>query len=300
MEGLKGKNILLVGATGGIGSKTAKLLSGSGANLFLTGRNDEKLRDVASQCSIPEERIFVLDTSNPEAVENLKARYFEQMPSIDILVNAAGVGIIKTMDTLDEADFMRSIQFNLFAPFLLVKAFLPAMKTLKKGLIINIPGVLGKVPMAGAAAYSASKHAVIGLTKSAAVEYGRKKIRVNAVCPAVINTEMFVRAVQADPKIGPAITQAHPVGRIGEADEVAAAVVWLSSDAASFVTVPVSALGNVALPVASSTRSETCRSGCLVVLSRPKPTAAKAKGSSQTAEYSCRRFAEQARQQQAA
>jgi short-subunit dehydrogenase len=178
MEGLKGKNILLVGATGGIGSKTAKLLSGSGANLFLTGRNEEKLREVADQCSIPEERTFVLDISNPEAVEQLKTRYFEQMPSIDILVNAAGVGIIKTMDTLDEADFMRSIQFNLYAPFLLVKAFLPAMKTLKKGLIINIPGVLGKVPMAGAAAYSASKYGLVGMMQSIREELKRTDIRI--------------------------------------------------------------------------------------------------------------------------
>ena len=75
-----------------------------------------------------------------------------------------------------------------------------------------------------------------GLTKSAAAEYGRKGIRVNAVCPGVIRTVMFERAVAADPKVGPAVAGIHPIGRIGEADEVAAAVLWLSSDAASFVT----------------------------------------------------------------
>ncbi len=104
------------------------------------------------------------------------------------------------------------------------------------GSIVNTASVAGLVGAPKMAAYSASKHAVLGLTKSAAVEYGRKNIRVNAVCPGVIRTAMFDRAVQADPKVGPAVAQLHPIGRIGEANEVAAVVLWLSSDAASFVT----------------------------------------------------------------
>ena len=134
MEGLKGKNILLVGATGGIGSNTAKLLAGSGANLFLAGRNETKLKIIAHSCGIANERIFVLDITMPNEVEILKEKYFEQFSTIDILVNAAGIGIIKSMDTLSEDEFMSSIYNNLFAPFLLVKAFLPAMKEIKKGL----------------------------------------------------------------------------------------------------------------------------------------------------------------------
>jgi NAD(P)-dependent dehydrogenase (short-subunit alcohol dehydrogenase family) len=86
------------------------------------------------------------------------------------------------------------------------------------------------------AAYSASKHAVLGLTKSAAIEYGRKGIRVNAVCPGVIQTAMFDRAVQADPRVALVAERLHALGRIGQPDEVAAAVLWLCSDAASFVT----------------------------------------------------------------
>jgi short-subunit dehydrogenase len=178
METLKDKNVLLIGATGGIGSPTAKLLAGSGASLFLTGRNEVKLQEVAKACGVPAERTFILDISQPAAVNELKEKYFQQLATIDILVNAAGIGIIKPMDTLDETDFLRSLNYNLYAPFLLVKAFLPAMKELKKGLIINIPGVLGKVPMAGAAAYSASKYGLVGMMQSIREELKRTDIRI--------------------------------------------------------------------------------------------------------------------------
>ena len=175
---LKDKNVLIIAATGGIGSHTAKLLAGSSAKLFLTGRNAEKLAAIAAACNVPAESTFVLDISKPEAVNELKEKYFSQLSGIDILINAAGIGIIKSMDTLTETDFLRSLNYNLYAPFLLVKAFLPSMKEAKKGLIINIPGVLGKVPMAGAAAYSASKYGLVGMMQSIREELKRTDIRI--------------------------------------------------------------------------------------------------------------------------
>lgn len=178
MQTLKDKNVLLIGATGGIGSRTAKLLAGSGANLFLAGRNANKLQQVATECNVPAERTFALDISQPAEVAALKEKYFQQSATIDILVNAAGIGIIKSMDTLDESEFLKTLQFNLYAPFLLVKAFLPAMKEVKKGLIINIPGILGKVPMAGSAAYSASKYGLVGMMQSIREELKRTDIRI--------------------------------------------------------------------------------------------------------------------------
>ena len=178
METLNGKNILVVGATGGIGSRVTKLLVSSGAKLFLAGRNVDKLQKVATENNIPPERILALDISQPDAVNELKEKYFQQLASIDILVNAAGIGIIKSMDTLTEADFLKTLHYNLYAPFLLVKAFLPSMKEAKKGLIINIPGVLGKVPMAGAAAYSASKYGLTGMMQSIREELKRTDIRI--------------------------------------------------------------------------------------------------------------------------
>jgi len=99
---------------------------------FSAARNEAKLKQVAADCNVNEERTFVLDISQPAAVSELKEKYFQQLPTIDILVNAAGIGIIKPMDTLDETDFLRSLNYNLYAPFLLVKAFLACYERIKK------------------------------------------------------------------------------------------------------------------------------------------------------------------------
>jgi len=181
MESVKGKNILVVGATGGIGSKTAKLLAGSGANIFLAGRNAEKLDIVAKEIGISAEKTFAVDISIPEQITALKENYFSAFPNLDILVNAAGIGIIKPVESLSGDEFLRTLNYNLYGPFLLVKAFLPAMKEAKKGLIINIPGVLGKVPMAGAAAYSASKFGLVGMMQSIREEIKRTDIRITNI-----------------------------------------------------------------------------------------------------------------------
>lgn len=178
MESLKNKNVLVTGATGGIGSQTVRMLAGSGANIFITARNAEKLAELAERNTIPADRVFAGDISNPEEVELLKERVYARFNNLDILVNAAGIGIIRPMDDLSEEDFLRSFRLNLYAPFLLLKQFLPGMKAQKKGLIINIPGVLGKVPMAGAAAYSASKYGLVGMLQSIREELKRTDIRI--------------------------------------------------------------------------------------------------------------------------
>lgn len=178
MESLKGKSVLITGATGGIGAATARLLAASGARVFITGRNEERLKALQQELQLPADRYFAADLSSATDVEKLKERFHAVFPVIDILVNAAGVGIIKPMDTLTSEEFMTTLQANLIAPFLLMKAFLPAMKEVKKGLIINIPGVLGKVPMAGAAAYSASKYGLTGMMQSIREELKRTDIRI--------------------------------------------------------------------------------------------------------------------------
>jgi short-subunit dehydrogenase len=178
MESVKGKYILIAGATGGIGTHTAKLLAGSGAQVFLTGRNADKLSSTAAQLGIPSSQTFAADLSVPEQVQQLAQQFFSVFPSIDVLVNASGVGIIKPMETLSEMEFLTSLNYNLYAPFLLIKNFLPKMKEEKKGLIINIPGVLGKTPMAGAAAYSASKYGLVGMMQSIREELKRTDIRI--------------------------------------------------------------------------------------------------------------------------
>lgn len=178
METLKNKHILITGATGGIGAAAARMLAGSGARLFLTGRNADKLAAVAASCQVAPDHCFAADITQLSEVLALKDQYFRVLPSIDILVNAAGIGIIRPLEQLDEALFMQSLQVNLYAPFLLMRAFLPVMKENRKGLVIHIPGVLGKVPMAGAAAYTAAKYGLVGMLQSIREELKRTEIRI--------------------------------------------------------------------------------------------------------------------------
>ncbi len=175
---LKGKNVLIAGATGGIGSKAAKLIAGSGANVFLAGRNINTLKQVANECGIADDRVYVMDIGYAESVNTTLELLTHKGIALDIVVNAAGIGIIKPMETLTTEDLLQTLHANLVGPFNLVKAVLPGMKARKKGLIINIPGVLGKVPMAGAAAYSASKYGLTGMMQSIREEVKRTDIRI--------------------------------------------------------------------------------------------------------------------------
>jgi NAD(P)-dependent dehydrogenase (short-subunit alcohol dehydrogenase family) len=178
MESVKGKNVLVTGASGGIGRQAAKMLAGSGAVVFISGRKADLLHDLAENLNIPSERVFEADLSDAAAVKAMANALHSQVPALDVLVNAAGIGIIKPIDTLTLDEFNKTLQANLIGPFNLLKAFLPAMKDQKKGLIINIPGVLGKVPMAGAAAYSASKYGLVGMMQSVREELKRTEIRI--------------------------------------------------------------------------------------------------------------------------
>ncbi len=178
MESLKDKYILLAGATGGIGRELARLLTGSGARLFITGRKEELLREIATECRLSEDCLLAADLTDSNGVKALKQAYDKVYPTVDILINLSGIGIIQSTENLEEADFMRTLQVNLYAPYMLTRAFLPVMKEAKKGLIIHVPGVLGKVPMAGAAAYSASKYGLVGMMQSIREEVKRTEIRI--------------------------------------------------------------------------------------------------------------------------
>jgi short-subunit dehydrogenase len=188
MESLRGKNVLIVGATGDIGMHTARLLQGSGASLFLSGRDSVALQSFAQSIGVPAAQYFAADLQESPAVAQLAQQYFSTFSTIDILINASGIGVIKPMEALSEEEMMQTLQINLLAPFRLLKAFLPAMKTAKKGLIINIPGVLGKVPMAGAAAYSASKYGLVGMMQSVREEIKRTDIRITNVFMGGVNS----------------------------------------------------------------------------------------------------------------
>jgi short-subunit dehydrogenase len=191
METVKGKNVLIIGATGGIGVELCKLLQTSGANIFITGRNIDKLNTLSAELKLPDNRKLVVDLNNESSMAALQEKYFAAMPGLDIYINAAGIGIIKNTDNLTATDFTQTLQANLVASFLLLKQFLPYFKEQKKGLIVHIPGILGKVPMTGAAAYSASKYGLVGMLQSIREEFKRTDVRFTNLFLGGVNSPFW-------------------------------------------------------------------------------------------------------------
>lgn len=191
MESIKHKHILITGATGGIGSEAAKLLKQSGAELYLSGRDQSKLDEVADELGVPANQRFVVDFENPAQIEAMTSAIHAIVPQLDVVINAAGIGIIKPVDQLSVEEFQRTLQANLVGPFALFKQVLPPMKAAKKGLIINIPGVLGKTPMSGAAAYAASKYGLNGMLKSLREELKRTQVRITNLYLGGVDTPFW-------------------------------------------------------------------------------------------------------------
>ena len=181
MEPLLNKNVLIVGGTGGIGAETARLIHLSGAKVFISSRDKSKLDALCDSIGILDDHRFVVDLKNADAISKMVEDIQKLAGPIDILINAAGIGIIKPFESLSQMDLRDSLEVNLIGAFNLIQAVLPAMKEQKKGLIINIPGVLGKTPMAGAAAYAASKYGLNGMLKSLREELKRTEIRITNV-----------------------------------------------------------------------------------------------------------------------
>lgn len=191
MELLANKQVLVVGGTGGIGAEVARLLRSSQANVFITGRNADGLAAVGEAAQIPADQRFLLDITSPEQVGEVAAAIHQRIGKLDILINAVGVGIIKPLEQLSLEDFQHTLAVNLTGTFLLLKNFLPPMKEAKKGLIINMPGVLGKSPMAGAAAYTASKYGLNGMLKSVREELKRTDIRITNIYLGGVDTPFW-------------------------------------------------------------------------------------------------------------
>ncbi|HNP54641.1 MAG TPA: SDR family oxidoreductase, partial [Ferruginibacter sp.] len=181
MESIKGKHILLAGATGGIGSALIPLLLQSGAQVFITGRNETKLDDLRKQFPSIGNRYAIADLRSETDVQQLVEKYQQNIPAMDYLINVSGIGKIQSTDQLSVETFSDVLATNLIAPYRLLKAFLPTLKQQQSGLIIHIPGVLGKVPMAGAAAYSASKYGLVGMMQSIREELKRTRVRITNV-----------------------------------------------------------------------------------------------------------------------
>lgn len=237
MKNLKDKVAIITGAASGIGLAVAELMAENGAKLVLTDLNEKLLTETTEKLRAAGAEIAMLiaDASNPEDSKKTVETALEQFGRLDIAVNNAGItGATVPLAEYPIEDWDRTIKINLSGVFYGMHYQIPAMeKTGADTSIVNIASILGSVGTLNAAAYVAAKHGVVGLTKSAALEYSSKGIRINAVGPGYIDTPLLNAL---DRETYNQLTMLHPIGRLGRAEEVAELVLWLAGEKSSFVT----------------------------------------------------------------
>jgi NAD(P)-dependent dehydrogenase (short-subunit alcohol dehydrogenase family) len=240
LQRLDGKVAIITGAAGGIGGATAKLFLDLGAKVMLTDREDAKLQEVArplgQNCAT-----LVGDLSDENAVESVVAQTLEHFGKLDIMVANAGIeGALGPVDQLSVEQFEQVLRTNVLGVWLAIKHAALAMKT-SGGAIVALSSVAGAVGFPGMAAYTASKHAVFGLVKVAALELGPANIRVNAVAPGPVDNRMMQSLGDqlggGDPQGFRSFVESRvPMARYGTNEEIAQLIAFLSSDAASYCT----------------------------------------------------------------
>lgn len=237
--GLEGKVGLVTGGTSGIGRDTAVLFAKAGVKVVVAGRREPEGRETIELArAAGGDGLFVkTDVSKAAEVDALVQKTLEGFGRLDIAFNNAGIeDVWVPIVRQSEEDWDRTININLKGVWLCLKYEIRQMlRQGGGGAIVNMGSTMGLIGSAGAAAYTASKHGVIGLTKAAALETAKSGIRINAVCPAAIETSMAERLFGA-PHVHKFVLGCHPIGRFGKPEEVAEAVVWMCSDRASFMT----------------------------------------------------------------
>ncbi len=236
---LEGKVGLVTGGTSGIGRETAVLFAKAGAKVVVAGRRElEGEETIELVRAAGADGLFVkADVSKASEVDALVQKAVERFGRLDVAFNNAGVeGVLAPIVGQSEEDFDRTIDINLKGVWLCLKYEIRQMlKQGGSGAIVNMSSIMGLVGALGGAAYSASKHGVIGLTKTAALENAKSGIRINAVCPGFTETPMADRVLRV-PAVHKYVLSCHPVGRLARPTEIAEAVVWMCSDRASFMT----------------------------------------------------------------
>jgi NAD(P)-dependent dehydrogenase (short-subunit alcohol dehydrogenase family) len=235
---LRGKVAIITGGGSGIGRGCAETFVREGANVVVVGRRQGRLDEVAAGTS---DKVMAVsaDVSRAEDVERVVASAEEKFGTIDVLVNSAAVLLRGTAESLTEREWDETFNVNVRGLWMLSKAVLPNMRRAGGGSIVNIASVVGLVGARSRAAYGASKGAVITLTKCMAMDLGPDKIRVNCICPGIVETEMVAGFINNTPDPEAARRQRvelHPIGRFGKPQDIANCAVYLASDESSWVT----------------------------------------------------------------
>jgi len=235
----EGKVVMVTGGASGIGLATSLAFAREGAQVVIADLQEQEEKKVADLIRREGgQAVFhACDVSQASQVRNVMNMILENFGRLDFACNDAGVeGATDLMGDKDEKEWSRIIGINLTGVYLCMKHQIPAMLRSGGGAIVNIASIAGLVGFGGMAAYVASKHGVVGLTKTVALDYAKQGIRVNAVCPGVIQTPMIDRFVQGDPEKLAALASGEPMGRVGKPEEIASAVLWLCSPGSSFTT----------------------------------------------------------------
>ena len=234
----RGRVAFVTGGANGIGRATALAFAREDANLVVADVSEEGNRETSRMIEELGGRALAVrcDVSRPEDVKAALDKALEAFGRLDFAVNNAGVEQpITAAAEITEEEWNRIIRINLSGVFLCMKYEIPLMLKQGGGAIVNTASGAGVKGFAGQAAYAAAKHGVVGLTKSAALDYAAQNIRINAVCPGIIATPMMQRFTGGTHEGEQRVVAQEPVGRMGTPVEIAAAVIWLCSDAAAFV-----------------------------------------------------------------
>lgn len=235
---LDGRVALITGGTKGLGLAMARALAQAGADIIVTSRDQEKAHQSAVSLAAETGRRVLglaVDVTDSQAIERMVESALEAFGRIDILVNNAGINIRKPLEEFDEASWDLVQGANLKAPFLCARAVARHMKKQGSGRIINLASMLGQVALPERSAYCASKGGVIQLTKVLALELAAHNITVNAICPGPIATELNI-PVMNNPQANQFFLNHIPLGRWGKPEELGGAIIFLASDASSFMT----------------------------------------------------------------
>ena len=232
MINLKDTSVILTGATGGIGGSILDKLVSAGANVLATGTNEEKLKKIKDKYSNVHVEKF--DISNHDKIEEFIEKSNETLENkIDVLINNAGITRDNLTIRMKDEEWSKVIDVNLTSTFLLCKNAIKKMLKNKKGKIVNITSVVGHTGNIGQANYTASKAGVIAMSKSLALEYGKKNININCVSPGFISTEMTDKISDQYKEV---LKSRIPLERFGDPTDIANTVVFLSSDLSNYIT----------------------------------------------------------------